>query len=163
MTQSSPRWISRNAGPHSDQLVTRWLFGMALLVAIMVVIGGVTRLTGSGLSMVEWRPLIGALPPLNAAEWDRVFQLYQASPEYQQMNFGMSLAAIFVFCRERARAARIWMAADAIIMSWRVSGRCWLVDGQIWPYRTGQRFAISASVTSCCCAGDFQSSDLDRF
>ena len=81
MTQSSPRWISRNAGPHSDQLVTRWLFGMALLVAIMVVIGGVTRLTGSGLSMVEWRPLIGALPPLNAAEWDRVFQLYQASPE----------------------------------------------------------------------------------
>ena len=93
MTQSSPRWISRNAGPHSDQLVTRWLFGMALLVAIMVVIGGVTRLTGSGLSMVEWRPLIGALPPLNAAEWDRVFQLYQASPEYQQMNFGMSLAA----------------------------------------------------------------------
>ena len=66
---------------------------MALLVAIMVVIGGVTRLTGSGLSMVEWRPLIGTLPPLNAAEWNRVYQLYQASPEYQQMNFGMSLAA----------------------------------------------------------------------
>ena len=51
---------------------------MALLVAIMVVIGGATRLTGSGLSMVEWRPLIGTLPPLNAAEWNRVYQLYQA-------------------------------------------------------------------------------------
>ena len=93
MTHASPHWISRSASPRSDKLVTKWLFGMALLVAIMVVIGGVTRLTGSGLSMVEWRPLIGTLPPLNAAEWDRVYQLYQASPEYQQLDFGMSLAA----------------------------------------------------------------------
>ena len=93
MTQSSRSWISRNASAASDQLVTKWLFGMALLVAIMVVIGGVTRLTGSGLSMVEWRPLMGTLPPLNAAEWDRVYQLYRQSPEYQQLNFGMSLDA----------------------------------------------------------------------
>ena len=93
MTRSPHCWISRNASSRSDQLVTNWLFFMALLVAIMVVIGGVTRLTGSGLSMVEWRPLIGTLPPLNAVEWERVYQLYQASPEYQQMNFGMSLAA----------------------------------------------------------------------
>jgi len=69
-----------------------WLFIMALLVAMMVVIGGVTRLTGSGLSMVEWRPLIGTLPPLSQAEWLRVFTLYQASPEYNEINFGMSLA-----------------------------------------------------------------------
>ena len=69
-----------------------WLFIMALLVAMMVVIGGVTRLTGSGLSMVEWRPLIGTLPPLSQAEWLRVFNLYQASPEYNEINFGMSLA-----------------------------------------------------------------------
>ena len=93
MTHATPHWISRNASPHGDQLVTKWLFGMALLVAIMVVIGGVTRLTGSGLSMVEWRPLIGTLPPLSVAEWDRVYKLYQASPEYQQLNFGMSLVA----------------------------------------------------------------------
>jgi cytochrome c oxidase assembly protein subunit 15 len=140
MTHSSPHWISRNASPHGDQLVTKWLFGMVLLVAIMVVIGGVTRLTGSGLSMVEWRPLIGTLPPLNAAEWDRVYQLYQASPEYQQLNYGMSLAAfkniffweyfhrlwgrllgpclwpaIFDFCDYRARAARVWMAAYLLL------------------------------------------------
>ena len=93
MTRSPHCWISRNASSHSDQLVAKWVFCMALLVAIMVVIGGVTRLTGSGLSMVEWRPLIGTLPPLNKAEWNRVYQLYQASPEYQQMNFGMSLTA----------------------------------------------------------------------
>ena len=66
---------------------------MALLVAIMVVIGGVTRLTGSGLSMVEWRPFFGTLPPMTTSEWQRVYQLYQGSPEYQQLNYGMSLDA----------------------------------------------------------------------
>jgi cytochrome c oxidase assembly protein subunit 15 len=62
------------------------------MVAVMVVIGGVTRLTGSGLSMVEWRPLMGTLPPMTTLEWHRVYQLYQASPEYQQLNYGMSLS-----------------------------------------------------------------------
>ena len=86
-----PIWVSRNANFSSDKLVIKWLFGMALLVAIMAVIGGITRLTGSGLSMVEWRPLIGILPPMTASEWQRVYQLYQASPEYQQLNLGMPL------------------------------------------------------------------------
>ena len=86
-------WASRNVTARSNQIVTQWLFGMALLVAIMVVIGGVTRLTGSGLSMVEWRPIIGSLPPMTALEWQRVYQLYQASPEYQHLNYGMSLNA----------------------------------------------------------------------
>ncbi|MDA9639836.1 COX15/CtaA family protein, partial [SAR116 cluster bacterium] len=58
----------------------------------MVVIGGVTRLTGSGLSMVEWRPLMGTLPPLSEAEWRRVYALYIASPEYNSINYGMNLA-----------------------------------------------------------------------
>ncbi|MGC6516591.1 MAG: COX15/CtaA family protein [Candidatus Puniceispirillaceae bacterium] len=75
-----------------NRLISYWLYMMALLVALMVVIGGITRLTGSGLSMVEWRPLIGTLPPLSQAEWMRVFTLYQASPEYQDINYGMSLA-----------------------------------------------------------------------
>ena len=76
----------------SNRAIAIWLFVMAFLVAMMVVIGGVTRLTGSGLSMVEWRPLIGTLPPLSQAEWMRVFTLYQASPEYNDINSGMSLA-----------------------------------------------------------------------
>ena len=58
----------------------------------MAVIGAVTRLTESGLSMVEWRPLIGTLPPLSDDEWMRVFTLYQQSPEYMHKNFGMSLS-----------------------------------------------------------------------
>jgi cytochrome c oxidase assembly protein subunit 15 len=58
---------------------------------MMIVIGGVTRLTGSGLSMVEWRPLMGAIPPINHTEWLEVFAKYQASPQYQLVNKGMSL------------------------------------------------------------------------
>tara|TARA_B100001093_G_scaffold405249_1_gene393477 strand:+ start:2669 stop:3706 length:1038 start_codon:yes stop_codon:yes gene_type:complete len=76
---------------NASRLVVPWLLLMAALVAIMVVIGGVTRLTGSGLSMVEWRPLMGTLPPLTAAEWDRVYALYVASPEYRSINFGMDM------------------------------------------------------------------------
>ena len=90
MTSTSTHF-SANATAHSQKLAAIWLFAMAILVAIMVVIGGVTRLTGSGLSMVEWRPLMGILPPLNAAEWQRVFDLYRASPEYEQFNYGMDL------------------------------------------------------------------------
>jgi cytochrome c oxidase assembly protein subunit 15 len=56
------------------------------------VIGAITRLTESGLSMVEWRPLIGALPPMNEAEWQRVFELYQQTPEYQKKNAWMGIA-----------------------------------------------------------------------
>ena len=93
MSASRPTiWTSRNVTAASNRIVTKWLFGMAFLVAIMVVIGGVTRLTGSGLSMVEWRPLMGTLPPMSTLEWQRVFYLYKASPEYQQLNYGMSLS-----------------------------------------------------------------------
>ena len=63
------------------------------MVFVMIAIGGITRLTDSGLSMVEWRPLIGTLPPLTEAEWLRVFTLYQQSPEYQNINAGMDLSA----------------------------------------------------------------------
>ncbi len=78
--------------PAHHKLVASWLFMMAALVAMMVFIGGVTRLTGSGLSMVEWRPLMGTLPPLSEAEWLRVFTLYQASPEFSDINSDMDLA-----------------------------------------------------------------------
>ena len=57
----------------------------------MIILGGVTRLTGSGLSMVEWAPIMGILPPLNTSEWEKTFLLYQQYPEYQLKNFGMSL------------------------------------------------------------------------
>jgi cytochrome c oxidase assembly protein subunit 15 len=58
----------------------------------MVLLGGVTRLTGSGLSMVEWDPIFGIVPPLDEASWNRTFELYKQSPEYQKINIGMDLA-----------------------------------------------------------------------
>ena len=87
-----PTLLSAQPSYGYDRALVWWLFGMVGLVAIMVVIGGVTRLTGSGLSMVEWRPIIGILPPLTEVEWMRVFNLYQASPEFQQVNMDMNLA-----------------------------------------------------------------------
>lgn len=69
-----------------------WLWSILAMVSAMVVVGGITRLTGSGLSMVEWRPLIGWLPPTSGAEWERVFALYQESPQYEQVNHWMDLA-----------------------------------------------------------------------
>ena len=71
--------------------ISNWLFFTAFMVFSMAIIGAITRLTESGLSMVEWRPLIGALPPLSEAEWQRVFDLYRETPEYQKKNFGMDI------------------------------------------------------------------------
>ena len=72
--------------------VAVWLFLCAGMVVAMMIIGAITRLTESGLSMVEWRPLIGAWPPTDAAEWQRVFDLYRQTSEYKLANAGMSLA-----------------------------------------------------------------------
>ena len=78
--------------------IARWLLAVALLVFVMVVVGGITRLTESGLSITEWRPVSGAIPPLNANDWDAAFAQYQATPEYREINgpAGMGLAAFKV-------------------------------------------------------------------
>ena len=75
--------------------IANWLLTVAALVFAMVVVGGITRLTESGLSITEWKPVSGAIPPLNARDWDQAFALYQATPEYRQINgpAGMDLAA----------------------------------------------------------------------
>ena len=69
-----------------NRAVAMWLLICCGLVFVMVVLGGFTRLTGSGLSMVDWRPLMGFLPPMSDAEWQRVFEMYQQSPEFQKVN-----------------------------------------------------------------------------
>ncbi|HWC63223.1 MAG TPA: COX15/CtaA family protein, partial [Rhizomicrobium sp.] len=70
-----------------------WLFIIALIILGMVTIGGLTRLTGSGLSITEWDVLMGAIPPLNDAEWAQAFAKYQRIPQYAVENRGMSLEA----------------------------------------------------------------------
>lgn len=71
--------------------IAQWLLICCGLVFAMVVLGGVTRLTGSGLSMAEWRPIMGILPPMSAAEWQRVFEIYQQTPEFRLVNAGMDV------------------------------------------------------------------------
>jgi cytochrome c oxidase assembly protein subunit 15 len=70
-----------------------WLVALFLLVATMIAVGGLTRLTDSGLSITEWKPVTGALPPMDEASWQAEFEKYQAIPEYQLQNKGMSLEA----------------------------------------------------------------------
>lgn len=82
--------MDKKSNPHSR--VINWLYFTAFMVFAMAVIGAITRLTESGLSMVEWRPLIGALPPLSEAEWNRVFDLYKQTPEFIHKNSWMTLA-----------------------------------------------------------------------
>jgi heme a synthase len=77
----------------SDRLsIGFWLLGVCLMIFIMVILGGVTRLTESGLSMVEWQPATGFLPPLSEEAWQRAFKMYKASPEFIKVNFWMALS-----------------------------------------------------------------------
>ncbi len=81
--------------PHVDRAAVMriWLFAVAGLVFVMVSVGGATRLTGSGLSITEWQPIMGALPPLREAAWLEAFDKYRQIPQYTLLNKGMSLAA----------------------------------------------------------------------
>ncbi|HEY0326434.1 MAG TPA: COX15/CtaA family protein [Allosphingosinicella sp.] len=78
--------------------IANWLLAVAGLVFVMIVVGGITRLTESGLSITRWEPVSGAIPPLNEADWQRAFDLYRDSPQYQLVNRGMTLADFkFIF------------------------------------------------------------------
>ena len=84
----------------NDRIVALWLVFCAAVIFGMIMLGAVTRLTGSGLSMVEWKPLVGVVPPLSEAAWMESFQKYKQFPEYQKVNKGMSLhefKQIFMF------------------------------------------------------------------
>lgn len=71
--------------------IAAWLLACCALVLMTVVVGGITRLTHSGLSIVEWQPIVGAIPPLNDAQWEEVFAKYRATPEFKQRNHDMTL------------------------------------------------------------------------
>jgi heme a synthase len=82
-----------NAVRPSTNAISIWLIAVAALIFAMVVLGGVTRLTRSGLSIAEWNPVMGAVPPLTAEQWQTEFERYRQTPEYRKVNQGMSLAA----------------------------------------------------------------------
>lgn len=98
-----------------------WLYGVAALVFLMVVVGGITRLTESGLSITEWKPVTGALPPLDEAAWQAEFAKYRQIPEYQQVNRGMSLEQFkFIFFWEwfHRLLGRLIGLAFALPLAW---------------------------------------------
>ena len=81
------------AAPDSRHgVVAAWLFVCCALIFLMVVVGGITRLTLSGLSITEWNPVIGVVPPLTSAQWAAEFSRYQQVPEYRAVHYGMGLA-----------------------------------------------------------------------
>jgi cytochrome c oxidase assembly protein subunit 15 len=77
---------------NDDKLIGQWLTLCAVTIFGMILLGGVTRLTESGLSMVDWRPITGVVPPLSNNDWVHLFDQYKLYPEYQLVNQGMSLA-----------------------------------------------------------------------
>ena len=103
--------------------IANWLLAVAAMVFLMVVVGGITRLTESGLSITEWKPVSGAIPPLTHAQWQQAFDLYQATPEYREINgpAGMDLAQYkFIFFWEWVHRliGRLIGLAFALPLAW---------------------------------------------
>ncbi|RYG91759.1 heme A synthase [Loktanella sp. IMCC34160] len=89
---AAPGAIDRAGGQGARGAIRRWLMVIFALVALMIAVGGMTRLTDSGLSITEWKPVTGAIPPMTAAAWEVEFEKYRAIPEYQLQNAGMTLS-----------------------------------------------------------------------
>lgn len=101
--------------------LVRWLYAVAALIVLMVIVGGITRLTESGLSITEWKPVSGALPPLTASDWEHEFALYRETTQYKELNVGMSMADFqFIFFWEWVHRllGRIIGLAFAIPLLW---------------------------------------------
>src|SRR5437660_9551854 len=100
MTSSTPGDLAAasdqpagTAAGGAPRVVATWLLVCCALVFALIVVGGVTRLTHSGLSITEWQPVLGTLPPLSESQWNEAFAKYQMTPEYLQVNRGMSIDA----------------------------------------------------------------------
>ncbi len=114
------------ASDAANRSVAVWLFVCCALVFAMVVMGGVTRLTHSGLSITEWQPIVGAVPPLSDAQWQEAFAKYQLTPEYRQINAAMTLAefkAIFWWEYAHRLLGRIIGFVFLIPLVWFVAWR----------------------------------------
>jgi heme a synthase len=114
---SSPSTATRDR----PKAIAWWLLSVGALVFVMVVVGGITRLTESGLSMVRWEPISGIIPPLNAEQWQAELDAYRATPEYIHVNRGMSMAefqAIFFWEYLHRLLGRLIGLAFALPLAW---------------------------------------------
>ncbi|RIX27414.1 COX15/CtaA family protein [Sphingomonas edaphi] len=115
--------VQSAGAPTRPLAIANWLFFVAGLVFLMVVVGGITRLTESGLSITEWKPVTGAIPPLTQDQWQQAFDLYKATPEYREINgpAGMDLGDFkFIFFWEWVHRliGRLIGVAFALPLAW---------------------------------------------
>jgi cytochrome c oxidase assembly protein subunit 15 len=158
--------------------VRLWLLAAAAMIFLTLVVGGATRLTESGLSIVEWKPVTGVLPPLSESEWQAEFAKYQTIPQYRELKRGMSLDAFkviywwewshrvlarltgavfllpFLFFLWRGAIPQSARAVVGYFHRWRGSWRGRLVDGFLWAHARRERFAIPARFSSFDCECD---------
>ncbi len=141
--------------------VRAWLVIVAVMIVAMILVGGATRLTESGLSIVEWKPVTGTIPPLSAQAWSEAFEAYKTIPQYREINRGMSLdefktiylvgmeppfswpgdrrrvpAAVPLLPVARRLAGLAARAVVADLCAWRTAGGGRLVDGGLRPVGT---------------------------
>ena len=167
--------------------VRLWLGLIAACVFAMVLVGGATRLTGSGLSITEWQPILGAFPPTSQTDWLDAFHKYQQIPEYQLINKGMTLAefkaiywwewshrllgrligfiffAPFVYFLWRRAIPKPFIGRIGLLFIFgRRAGAAWLADGEKRPHAPRRRQPISACGASGACRADWELCALAR-
>ena len=118
-----------------------WLMVLFGLVVLMIAVGGLTRLTDSGLSITEWKPITGAIPPLSTEAWEAEFELYQQIPEYQLQNHGMSMAEFqFIYWWEWGHR----QLGRVVGLVWALGFFAFLTTRRIPPGWTGKLLALGA-------------------
>ena len=121
MASSAQRGASSPRPAARPRALARWLLLVAALILLIVVVGGITRLTESGLSITRWQPITGAIPPIGEAQWQKQFDAYRATPEFQKINSGMSLDAfkhIFFWEYVHRLLGRLIGLAFALPLAW---------------------------------------------
>lgn len=114
--------------------VRTWLKWVAFLVFAMVIVGGATRLTKSGLSITEWDPIFGAIPPLNAVDWNTLFEKYKLSSQYKMQNLGMSLGEFqYIFWWEWAHRFLGRLIGFVFLLPFLFFAITRRIEGRMWP------------------------------
>ena len=124
----------QNSAEAAKPLVRKWLILVAVLIFVMVIVGGATRLTDSGLSITEWQPLLGAIPPLNAADWEIAFQKYKLSSEFKLQNSTMEMGAFqFIYWWEWSHRLLGRLLGVVFLMPFLFFALTGRLEARMWP------------------------------
>jgi len=139
--RSAPARVSIERPSGARRAIRAWLYALFALVVAMIAVGGLTRLTGSGLSITDWRPVTGAIPPLSAADWAREFDAYRQIDQYQLLNQGMTLGEFqFIYWWEWGHR----QLGRFIGLVWGLGFLWFWLRGQIPPGWTGRLLLLGA-------------------